>query len=129
MRSSSNWTALASSAAALRIWTHCCARASRRLAQLDLQLSGLRGAIGDLDEAQRRLATPKDVRPQAKGSLAEGSQQKVERIRAQIAEVKRLLREAFRLCKNDHPYFQSTLQFLADSHYEAVKNLPEFARP
>ncbi len=74
-------------------------RASRRLAQLDHQLSGLRGALGELDEASRRLATPKSVRPQAKGSLAESPVDKVARIESQLAEVKRLLREAERSSK------------------------------
>lgn len=69
-------------------------RTTRRLAQLDNELSGLRGALNELDEAQRKLATPKEVRPQAKGSLAEGPQDKVQRIESQIAEIKRLLREA-----------------------------------
>ncbi|MEZ4219679.1 MAG: hypothetical protein R3B13_02040 [Polyangiaceae bacterium] len=71
-------------------------RASQRHAQLEHQLSGLRGALGELDEASRRLATPKSVRPQAKGSLAESPVDKVVRIESQLAEVKRLLREAER---------------------------------
>lgn len=71
-------------------------RASRRLAQLEHQLSGLRGAMGELDEAQRRLATPKGVRPQAAGPLSEASGDKLARIDAQLAEVRRLLREAER---------------------------------
>lgn len=71
-------------------------RASQRLAQLDHQLSGLRGALGELDESTRRLATPKSLRPQAKGSLAESPTDKVARIESQLAEVKRLLREAER---------------------------------
>jgi hypothetical protein len=70
--------------------------ATRRLAQLDHQLSGLRGAMAELDEAQRRLATPKGVRPQAAGSLSEAPSDKLDRIEAQIAEVRRLVREAER---------------------------------
>lgn len=70
-------------------------RATRRLAQLDHQLSGLRGALTDFDEAQRKLSS-KGVRPQAKGSLAESDADKLARLDAQIAEVKRLLREAAR---------------------------------
>jgi tetratricopeptide (TPR) repeat protein len=70
--------------------------ASRRLAQLDVQLSGLRGALGDLDEAARKLATPKAVRPQAAGPIGDTIPDKIERIEAQIAEVRRLMREAER---------------------------------
>ncbi len=58
-------------------------RTARRVAQLDNELSGLRGALNELDEAQRKLATPKEVRPQAKGSLAEGPVDKVARIESQ----------------------------------------------
>lgn len=69
---------------------------SRRLAQMDIQLSGLRGAMGELDESSRRLATPKGVRPQAIGGLGDSIPDKVDRIDAQLAEVRRLLREAER---------------------------------
>jgi len=70
--------------------------ASRRLGQLDVQLSGLRGAMGDLDEAARKLATPKEVRPQAAGPIGDAIPDKIDRIDAQIAEVRRLMREAER---------------------------------
>ncbi|MBK9001734.1 MAG: hypothetical protein IPM35_38925 [Myxococcales bacterium] len=70
--------------------------ASRRLGQLDVQLSGLRGAMGDLDEAARKLATPKAIRPQAAGPIGDTIPDKIERIEAQIAEVRRLMREAER---------------------------------
>jgi hypothetical protein len=69
---------------------------ARRLAQLEHQLSGLRGAMSELDEAQRRLATPKGVRPQAKAALSGSADDKLARIDAQIAEVRRLVREAER---------------------------------
>lgn len=68
--------------------------ASRRLAQLDIQLSGLRGAMNDLDEAARKLATPKEVRPQAADPLGGTVVDKIDRIDAQLAEVRRLMREA-----------------------------------
>lgn len=71
-------------------------RAAQRMAQLDHQLSGLRGAIGEIDEAQRRLATPKSVRPQAAGSLADAPTEKMRRIESQLAEVRRLMRDAER---------------------------------
>ncbi len=67
---------------------------SRRVAQLDIQLSGLRGAMGELDESARKLATPKETRPQAAGALGETIPDKIDRIDAQLAEVRRLIREA-----------------------------------
>jgi tetratricopeptide (TPR) repeat protein len=70
--------------------------AARRLGQLDVQLSGLRGALSDLDEAARKLATPKEVRPQAAGPIGDTIPDKIERIEAQIAEVRRLMRDAER---------------------------------
>jgi hypothetical protein len=69
-------------------------RAARRLAELDHQQSGLRRAMGDLDQATERLASPKAVRPQSSEALGNTDLDKVERIEGQIAELKRLLREA-----------------------------------
>ena len=69
-------------------------RAARRLAELDHQQSGLRRAMGDLDQATERLASPKAVRPQSSEALGQTDLDKVERIEGQIAELKRLLREA-----------------------------------
>jgi hypothetical protein len=69
-------------------------RAARRLAELDHQQSGLRRAMGDLDQASERLASPKAVRPQASEALGQTDLDKLERIEGQIAELKRLLREA-----------------------------------
>jgi hypothetical protein len=69
---------------------------TRRLAQLEHQLSGLRGAMGELDEAQRRLAAPKGVRPRAEAALSGSTDDKLSRIDAQLAEVRRLVREAER---------------------------------
>jgi hypothetical protein len=71
-------------------------RAARRLAELDHQQSGLRRAMGDLDNALARLASPKSLRPQSAESLGQTELDKVERIEGQIAELKRLLREAER---------------------------------
>ena len=71
-------------------------RAARRLAELDHQQSGLRRAMGDLDNASERLASPKSVRPQSSEALGQTELDKVERIESQIAELKRLLREAER---------------------------------
>ena len=71
-------------------------RAARRLAELDHQQSGLRRAMGDLDNARERLASPKSLRPQSSEALGQTDLDKVERIESQIAELKRLLREAER---------------------------------
>jgi len=71
-------------------------RAARRLAELDHQQSGLRRAMGDLDNASERLASPKSIRPQSSQALGQTELDKVERIESQIAELKRLLREAER---------------------------------
>jgi len=71
-------------------------RAARRLAELDHQQSGLRRAMGDLDNASVRLASPKSLRPQSSEALGQTELDKVERIESQIAELKRLLREAER---------------------------------
>ena len=71
-------------------------RAARRRAELDHQQSGLRRAMGDLDNASLRLASPKSLRPQSAEALGQTELDKVERIEGQIAELKRLLREAER---------------------------------
>ncbi|HET7539221.1 MAG TPA: hypothetical protein VFK05_05095 [Polyangiaceae bacterium] len=71
-------------------------RAARRLADLDHQQSGLRRAMGDLDSAREHLASPKSLVPQAREALGQTELDKVERIESQIAELKRLLREAER---------------------------------
>jgi len=69
-------------------------RAARRLAELDHQQSGLRRAMGDLDNVSQRLASPKALRPQSSEGLGQTEVDKLERIESQIAELKRVLREA-----------------------------------
>ena len=71
-------------------------RASLRLAQLDHQLSGLRGAMAEIDQSLRRLAAPKELRPQQAAPLGESRSDKLQRVEAQLAEVRRLMREAER---------------------------------
>jgi len=71
-------------------------RATLRLALLDHQMRGLLMAMGDLDEAQRRLAKPDEVRPQAAGPLGQSDYDKVRRIEAQLSEVKRLISDVKR---------------------------------
>ncbi len=68
-------------------------RATLRLARLDHQMRGLLLAMADLDDAQRRLAKPQEMRPQAAGPMGQSDFEKVQRIEAQLSEVKRLLRD------------------------------------
>jgi len=71
-------------------------RATLRLTQLDLQMNGLLAAMSDLDEAQRRLASPKELRAQAAGPLGQSDAEKQARAESQLSEVRRLIREAER---------------------------------
>jgi hypothetical protein len=66
------------------------------LARLEHQMRGLLMAMADLDEAQRRLAKPDEVRPQAAGPLGQSDYDKVRRIEAQLSEVKRLISDVKR---------------------------------
>jgi len=71
-------------------------RATLRLTQLDYQMNGLLAAMADLDEAQRRLASPKELRGQATGPLGQSDAEKQARAESQLSEVRRLIREAER---------------------------------
>jgi hypothetical protein len=71
-------------------------RATLRLKQLDHQLHGLLGAMAHLDEAQRRLASPKELKGQAVGPLGQSESEKQARVESQVAEVRRRIREAER---------------------------------
>jgi hypothetical protein len=71
-------------------------RSSRRLAQLDHQLSGLRRALAELDDVQRRLVQPQGVRPHAAPGTALAAEHPAARIESELAELRRLLREAER---------------------------------
>ncbi len=70
--------------------------ATRRLSELDYQMAGLLATIADLEEANERLSDPKGVRAQAAGPLGASPAEQQSRLDAQIAEVRRLLREAER---------------------------------
>lgn len=70
--------------------------ATRRLSELDYELAGLLATIADLEEANRRLSDPKGVRAAAAGPLGASPAEQQARVDAQIAEVRRLLREAER---------------------------------
>lgn len=72
------------------------ARVTSRLAQVEHELSGLRGTLGDLDEARRKLAATGEVRPQTDAPLGQRPLDKIARIEGQIAELRRVLREAER---------------------------------
>ncbi len=68
------------------------AASSLRIAHTEHQISGLRGAMTELDAARARLADPKKVRAQAEGAISGSPAEKLQAIDAQIAEVRRLLR-------------------------------------
>jgi hypothetical protein len=69
-------------------------RATLRLAELDYQINGLLHAMSDLDEARRRMAGTKDVLPQASGPMGQSDAEQLARVESQLAEVRRLLRQA-----------------------------------
>lgn len=69
-------------------------RSSRRLAQLEHQQSGLRGALGDLDDTRQVLAKPGELKAQAAGPIGDSPEAKLSRIDQQLEEVRRLVREA-----------------------------------
>jgi hypothetical protein len=69
-------------------------RATRRVAELDYQLNGLLHAMSDLDEARRRMASPKEVAPQGAGPMGRSDAEQLARVESQLAEVRRLLRQA-----------------------------------
>jgi hypothetical protein len=71
-------------------------RTGRRLAEVDHQLAGLRGTMGELDEARRKLAIGSETKPQSESPLGQRPLDKVARVDAQIAELKRVIREAER---------------------------------
>ncbi len=63
---------------------------------LDHQLSGLRGAMRELDEARTRLANPSAAPAASKDPLDESPRRRLERAKVQLAEIERLLRDAAR---------------------------------
>jgi hypothetical protein len=71
-------------------------RATLRLTQLDYEMNGLLASIADLEEANKRLTQPKDLRAQAAGPLGVSDAEQQSRVESQIAEVRRLIREAER---------------------------------
>lgn len=71
-------------------------RTARRRARLEHQMSGLRRAMVELDAAHRRLTSPKDLKPRSATELGHTESDELERVEAQLGEVRRLLREARR---------------------------------
>lgn len=71
-------------------------RAARRLSLLDHQLSGLRRAMQELDDAQAKLSAQKGTHAQSQAGLSASPTDKVQRIESQLRELRRLLREAER---------------------------------
>ncbi|MEZ4228857.1 MAG: hypothetical protein R3B89_06820 [Polyangiaceae bacterium] len=69
-------------------------RSSRRLAQLEHQQSGLRGALGELDDTRQVLAKPGELKAQSAGPIGDSPEAKLSRIDQQLEEVRRLVREA-----------------------------------
>jgi tetratricopeptide (TPR) repeat protein len=61
---------------------------SKRLAQLEQEMSGLRGSMGQLDDLMRTLATTGGVRPNSEG-LGEGPPQSPARARAEADGLRR----------------------------------------
>ena len=67
--------------------------ATRRLAELDHEMSGLRQSMAALDDAKSRLTSAKEVRPRAEALLGGTPAERAERLDSQLAEVRRLLRQ------------------------------------
>jgi hypothetical protein len=67
-------------------------RGSRKLAQLDHQLSGLVRANTELEDVAQKLTSPKEVRPRVAPSGGVSPTGDLARAEAQLAEVARLLR-------------------------------------
>jgi hypothetical protein len=67
--------------------------ATRRLAELDHELSGLRQSMAALDDAKTRLTSSKEVRPRADALLGGTPAERSERLDAQLAEVRRLIHQ------------------------------------
>jgi hypothetical protein len=61
---------------------------TKRLAQLDLELAGLRGSMGQLDDLNRTLATSGGVRPTAGGLGDETPGEAAERVRSELDGVR-----------------------------------------
>lgn len=72
------------------------AQTARRVAQLDHQMSGLLRTVADLDDSLARMSDPKKLRARPSDGPGGSSADKVQRIEAQLAELRRLLREAKR---------------------------------
>lgn len=66
---------------------------TRRLAELDNQMSGLRQTMGSLDDARSRITSSREVRPRAETALGGTPAERAEKLDAQLGEVRRLVRQ------------------------------------
>jgi len=62
---------------------------TKRLAQLDQQMSGLRGSMGELDDLNRTLATTGGVRPSSEGLGSDGAADVAARARSEADGLRR----------------------------------------
>lgn len=67
--------------------------ATRRLAELDHEMSGLRQSMAALDDAKSRLTSSKEVRPRADMLLGGTAEERAERLDSQLGEVRRLIHQ------------------------------------
>ncbi|HVU03015.1 MAG TPA: hypothetical protein VHE30_14745 [Polyangiaceae bacterium] len=66
---------------------------TKRLAELDHQMSGLRQSMGSLDDASSRISSNKEVRPRPELVLGGTPEERAEKLDAQIAELRKLVRK------------------------------------
>jgi hypothetical protein len=86
--------------------------ATRRLVDLDYQMNGLLSSIAQLEEANKRLTQPKELRAQAAGPIGASNAEQQARVASQIAEVRRLLRQAERSSHADLSALKQELEAL-----------------
>jgi hypothetical protein len=89
-------------------------RATRRLAELDHQMNGLLATISQLEEANQRLTQPKELRAQAAGPIGASNAEQQARVTSQLAEVRRLLRQAERSSRADLEALKQELAVLEE---------------
>jgi hypothetical protein len=103
-------------------------RATRRLAELDYQMNGLLASIGELEEANKRLTQPKELRAQAAGPIGASSAEQQARVQSQLAEVRRLIRQAERSSRGDLTELKQELATL-ELQARAARDLSAAEKP
>jgi hypothetical protein len=68
--------------------------ASRKRAEIEHQLSGLGLALDEMSELERRISNPKEVMARKAEPLSGSRDEKLERLKSEVSEVSRLLRDA-----------------------------------